>query len=51
MEILFTIGTVMVAIFMIAAIVLVAGHPTAGKIQNQYHDKYKEQYRRNLPPF
>ena len=51
MEIIVTIVAVIGAVSFGVLIFKLATHPTNGKIQTHYKDKYDEYHRRNLPPF
>ena len=51
METFITVVAVIAAIAFGAGILKLITHPTNGKIQTHYKDKYDEYHRRNLPPF
>jgi len=51
MEIFITAFTVVVAIAFGVGILKLISHPTNGKIQTYYKDKYDDYHRRNFPPF
>ena len=51
MEIIITVFTAIIAIVFGVVIYKLATHPTSGKVQNYYRDRYHDQSRRNLPPF
>ena len=51
MEIIITIAAAAIAVVFGVLVFKLSTHPTNGKIQTYYQDRYDDYYRKHFPPF